>query len=169
MKKAVILVLCFLIPALAGCAATKKNVPPPKPPDQTDTYHLTSANNGLTLIISRNLRPLPGPNIYTKEGFDPVSILVKLENNTGNNINVSPDFVTLKTGDGVLYKYSPSLTKAKLGTSSFDARSIPTGFQSGGLMVFEVKKGAIADSLTYKDNSNHQMTIKFPAPNKTDI
>ena len=168
MKKLFILILCFSLLALAGCTAKKKK-PVPKPPAEFDTVHLTAADKDLTLTVSRDIRTIPGTNTYTKAGNEAVSIPVKIANNSKANIPVSPDSVTLKTNDGIEYKYSASLTEAVTGKSSFKNRSIPPDFQNGGLLIFEIKKGSKAENLTYKDKLGHNLVIKFPTEPKSNI
>ncbi len=171
MKKLFIMLLCLLIAVFAGCTSAKKNeVPPPQSRPDTDTIHLTAEDKGMVLSVSRNIRPIPQMNIYTKEGFEVVSILVKVENNSKADIPVSPEFVTLQTSEGTAYKYSPSLTQTQpVGKSAFTSRTIPPDYQGGGLLIFEIKKGSRAESLTYKDTSGHNLTIKFPQDVKTNI
>ena len=168
MKKLFVLLLCFSLLAFAGCTAKKKE-PVPKPPAESDTVHLTAADKDLTLTVSRDIRTIPGTNTYTKAGNEAVSILVKIANNSKANIPVSPDSVTLKTNDGIEYKYLASLTEAVAGRSSFKNRSIPPDYQNGGLLIFEIKKGSKAENLTYKDKLGHNLVIKFPTEPKSNI
>jgi len=163
MKKFVTVFICLLIILIAGCSdPTPQNTPPQ--PKAKDTTHLTAQDNGMGISVSKEVRPMGQMIPSSKNGYDVVSILVKVENNSKSNIPVSPDFVTLKTVDGTEYKYSQGLTEnGPLGKSAFTERTIPPDYTGGGLLLFELKKGSQVQSLTYTDEQNRNMTIKFPS------
>ena len=170
MKKILTLLLCFSVLFFAGCTAAKQQETRPKPQAETDTTHLTAEDNGFKLYVSREVRALSKLIKSTKQGYDVVSIMVKVENNSKANIPVSPDFVTLKTTDDAQYKYSATLTQGgPVGKSAFTKRTIPPQYNGGGLLLFEIKAGTKAQTLTYKDTSNHNLTIKFPTGKKTNV
>lgn len=170
MKKLLVIMMCIAIAVLTGCSKPQPQPPAPKPSEQTDTAHLTAEDKGLKLSVTREVRNMTKMIPSSKEGYDVISVLVKVENNSKDNIPVSPDFVTLKTTDGIDYKYSPSLTEGgPVGRSAFTKRSIPPDYQGGGLLIFELKTGSMVQSLTYQDDKNHKMTIKFPSNTKTNV
>ncbi len=170
MKKLLVAFICLLFTFSAGCTAKKKETPPPQTRQDIDTVHLTAEDKGMVLSVSRNIRSIPQMNVYTREGYEVVSILVKVENNSKADIPVAPDYVILKTVEGDEYKYSPSLTQTQpVGKSAFTKRTIPPDYQGGGLLIFEIKSGSKAESLIYKDTSGHNMTVKFPQNAKTNI
>lgn len=171
MKKISVLLLCLSVLFFIGCSQSEnQQAPPPPPSAENDAAHLTAESNGFKLSVSRELRSMSQLIKSTKSGYDVVSILVKVENNTKNNIPVAPDFITLKMSDGTVYKYSSELTdNGPLGKSAFVKRTIPPDYNGGGLLLFELKPGSIAQTLNYKDNSGHDMTIKFPAGSKASI
>lgn len=171
MNKIISVLLCLTAVLLAGCSnPAPKTAPPQSQQKAEDTTHLTAQDNGLGISVSREVRSMNQMIPGTKKGYDIVSVLVKAENNAKSNIPVSPEFVTLKTLDGTEYKYSKELTEnGPLGKSAFLARTIPPDYNGGGLLLFELKTGSQVQSLTYKDNQNHNMTIKFPVPSKTDV
>lgn len=169
MKKFVTVILCLIIVLIAGCSKPAPKVAPPQPSAE-DTTHLTAQDNGMELSVSKEVRSMAQMIPSSKEGYDVVSILVKVENYSKANIPVSPNFVTLKTIDGKEYKYSQQLTEnGPLGKSAFVARNIPPDYNGGGLLLFELKNGSKVQSLTYKDNQNHDLTIKFPASSQTNV
>jgi len=170
MKKLMVFMLCLAIAVLTGCSKPQQQQPAPKPSEQIDTAHLTAEDKGLKLSVTREVRNMTKMITSSKEGYDVISVLVKVENNSKDNIPVSPDFVTLKTTDGTEYKYSPALTEGgPVGKSAFTKRSIPPDYQGGGLLIFELKTGSMVQSLTYNDDQNHEMTIKFPSNTKTNV
>lgn len=168
MKKFVTVFICILTVLIAGCSNPAPKVAPPQP-EAEDTTHLTVQDKGMGLSVSKEVRSMSQMIPSSKKGYDVVSILVKVENNSKANIPVSPDFVTLKTTDGTEYKYSPQLTdNGPLGKSAFTARTIPPDYSGGGLLLFELKTGSKVQSLTYNDKT-HNMTIKFPVSSQTSV
>lgn len=169
MKKLIVSFLCLATLLFVGCAKSEQKEAPPPPP-QADTSHLTAEDNGFKLSVSREIRQLSQLIKSNKPGYNVVSIMVKVENNSKANIPVSPDFVTLRMSDGTQYKYSPTLTEGQpVGKSAFTKRTIPPDYNGGGLLIFEIKPGPTAQSLLYKDTSNHNLTIKFPSNVKANI
>ena len=169
MKKFVTVILCLLTILIVGCSSPTPKAAPPQSSAE-DTTHLTAQDNGMGLSVSKEVKSMTQMIPSDKKGYDVVSILVKVENNSKTNIPVSPDFVTLKTTDGTEYKYSKELTEnGPLGKSAFVSRTIPPQYNGGGLLLFELKTGAKVESLTYKDNQSHNMTIKFPATSQTSV
>lgn len=168
MKKLVTISLCLLLVLVAGCSKPAPKTAPPQNKAE-DTTHLTAQDNGMGLSVSKEVRSMSQMIPSSKKGYDVVSILVKVENNSKDNIPISPDFVTLKTIDGTEYKYSQELTDSgPLGKSAFTARTIPQDYSGGGLLLFELKTGSQVQSITYKDN-NRNMTIKFPVSSQTNV
>lgn len=165
----VLMLLLVCIVTITGCTDNKKNEPAPKPPEEqkVDSEHLTAEQQGITLSISRQLRSMSGMITSTKENHEVKGLLVKLENASQNNIAISPDFVTLKTTDGTEYKYSPQLSEI-LGKSSFIKRQVPPDYEGGGIILFEIKKGAVPQEVTYKDDSGHNMVVKFATDTGTN-
>jgi len=168
MKKLLVLILCILLPVLAGCASDKKEQPVPKPP-KTDTTHLTAEQRGITIKVSREIRNLSRMIKSSKEGHQVVSLQVAVENDSKDNVSISPDFVTLKTVDGTEYKYSPDLTETVTSKASFKKVTLPPDYRGGGLLIFEIKQGAKIESLQYKDGAGRDIPIKFSSEEKTNI
>ncbi|PKM81323.1 MAG: hypothetical protein CVU89_09940 [Firmicutes bacterium HGW-Firmicutes-14] len=170
MKKFLILVIIISLTAFIGCSKTKQQGSAPEPPpEQPDTAHLTAEDNGLALSISREIRSLSGMNISGKDGYEVVSIQVAVDNNTKDNVPISPEFVTLKMTDGTEYKYSPELTQTITSKAAFKEVTLPPDYRGGGLLIFELKKGTIPDSLIYADNKSHEIPVKFPTEMKISI
>ncbi|MBU7007668.1 DUF4352 domain-containing protein [Phosphitispora fastidiosa] len=171
MKKLFTLLLCSLILVFAGCGKTETKNPPPAPDteDKADTAHLTAEDNEFKMSVSKEIRSLTAMNIGTKDGYDVVSILVAIENVSKDNVPISPNFVTLKTLDGAEYKYSQELTQKITSKSAFKEVVLPPDYRGGGLLLFELKKDSIPETLTYKDEANHEMTIQFPTKTKTSV
>lgn len=163
-----VLVFLFCFVAISGCTGTKRMAPPPKKSEKTDSDHLTAEQQGLKLTVSRGLRSMSSMIKSSKPNYEVKGTLVKLKNNSENNILISPDFVTLKTTDGAEYKYSPELSEF-LGKSTFIKRRVPPDYEGGGIMLFEIKSGATPQSLIYKDNSGHNMTIKFNYDTQSNV
>lgn len=161
MRKLFTVLLCIILMVFSGCTSAKKEEPAPKSV-QPDTTHVTAEDKGVIISTSREVRDMTQMIKPTKEGNTVFGILVALENNSRADVPISPDFVTLKTTDGTTHKYSPELTNSKiLGKSAFSNRTIPPDYRGGGLLIFEVTKGVKAESLTYKDNSGHNMSLNF--------
>lgn len=170
MKQLTVIILCTAIALFTGCAKPNTQAPEPKPQDQIDTTHLTAEDKGFKMSVTKEVRNMTQMIPSSKEGYDVISVLVKLENNTKNNIPVSPEFVTLKTTDGAEYKYSASLTESgPVGRSAFAKRSIPPDYQGGGLLLFEITTGAQVQTLGYEDDQGHKMIIKFPSDAQTSV
>ncbi len=171
MKKLFILLLSVLIIVVAGCSKSETKSPPPEPNTQekADTAHLTAEDKEFKMSVSKEIRSLSAMNIYNKEGHELVSVLVALENVSKDNVPISPEFVTLKTADGTEYKYSAELTRQITNKSAFKEVVLPPDYRGGGLLLFELKKDSPPDTLTYKDDSNHEMTVQFPSQVKTSI
>ena len=171
MKKLFTLLLCSLILISAGCGKTETKNPPPASDteEKADTAHLTAEDKEFKLSVSKEIRSLTAMNISTKDGYDVVSILVAIENVSKDNVPISPDFVTLKTSDGAEYKYSQEVTQKITSKSAFKEVVLPPDYRGGGLLLFELKKDSVPETLTYKDNSNHEMTIQFPSKTKTSV
>lgn len=168
MKKLIVMLLFLSLMIASGCANTKDKPAPPKPPEQADTAHLTAEDKGLAISVSREIRSLAALNTYAKEGYEIVSTSVAIENNTKDNVPISPDFVTLKTTDGTEYKYIESLTDKITSKAAFKAVTLPPQYRGGGLLIFEVKQGSDAETITYKDTIGHDMNVKFKTDAKTN-
>ncbi len=160
MKKLLALLLCIALFVFTGCTEEK---PEPAPsPSVEDTSHLTGEDNGFIVSTTRDIRNMTQMIKPTKPDYEVISLLVKVENNTKADIPISPDFVTIKTADGEIHKYSSTLTNAKpLGKSAFSERTIPPDYRGGGLLIFEIKSGLTVDTLHYKDDSGHDITLKY--------
>lgn len=160
MKKLITLLLCLGLFVFTGCAGEKPD-PAPSPPVE-DTTHLTGEDNGLGISTTREIRNMTKMIPPTKPGYDVISLRVKVENNTKADVAASPDYVSIKTEDGTTHKYSPTLTNSKpVGKSAFINRVIPPDYQGGGLLLFEIKSGLKVDSLNYKDDSGHNITLSY--------
>lgn len=169
MKKFITLLLCITLFVFNGCTSKKPATPKP-PVEATDPSHITAEDKGFVVSTSREVRNMTQMIKPTTPGNDVLSVLVKIENNSKSDFLVSPDFVTLKTDDGSEYKYSSQLTNSQpLGKSAFSKRPIPPDYMGGGLLIFEVKAGSKADSLNYKDDSGHNMTLKFATQTKSNV
>lgn len=161
MRKLFTVLLCIILLVFSGCTNAKKENTAPKPVEP-DTAHVTAEDKGLIISTSREVRDMTQMIKPTKADNSVFGILVAIENNSKADVPISPDFVTLKTNDGTTHKYSSELTNSKiLGKSAFVSRTIPPDYRGGGLLIFEVKKGLKVDSLLYKDNSGHNMTLNF--------
>ncbi|WP_418792386.1 DUF4352 domain-containing protein [Phosphitispora sp. TUW77] len=171
MKKSIVLLLSIFILILAGCSKTAPKTPPsaPNTEENADAAHLTSEDKNLKISVSKEIRSLTAMNINTKPGYDVTSILVAIENVSKDNVPISPKFVTLKTTDETEYKYSEELTMKITSKSAFKEVILPPDYRGGGLLVFEIKKDSVPDTLSYKDNSGHEMTVQFPAILKKSI
>lgn len=161
MRKLFTVLLCIVFVVLSGCTSTKKEEAAPKPV-QPDVSHVTAEDKGVTISTSRDVRDMTQMIKPSNAGNSVFGILVAIENNSKADVPISPDFVTLKTSDGKTHKYSAQLTNSKiLGKSAFTSRTIPHNYRGGGLLIFEVNKDLKAESLFYKDNSGHNMTLNF--------
>lgn len=171
MKKILLILLCFNLIIFTGCTSSKKSqIPAPKPPAESDTAHLSVEDKGIVVSVSKEVRNMTQMIKPDKSGFDVVSVLVKIENNSTTKVMVSPDFVTLKTDDGKEYKYAAALTAGSpLGKSAFSKRPIPPEYRGGGLLLFEIVAGTKAESLIYKDDSGHFVTLKFQTGTKSNV
>ncbi|RJQ41322.1 MAG: DUF4352 domain-containing protein [Nitrospiraceae bacterium] len=169
MKKLTVILFSILLLVSAGCAGSKKKEPVPVPPSQPDTSHLTAEDKGLEVSISREMRALTGMIASSREGYEVYSIQVAVANNSKDNVPISPDFVTLKASDRTEYKYSPDLTETVTSKAAFKEVTLPPDYRGGGLLIFELKKGSVMENLNYKDDSGHDMTVKFPSDVKVSI
>jgi hypothetical protein len=162
MKKLFTVLVCLAFLVFTGCFTPENKVPPPlKSKPEVASAHLTADNNGLLMSVSRKVRQMSAMNIYTKAGYEVVSISVSLENNTKENIPISPDFITFKAVGGTQYKYSAKLTEQITSKASFKKVNLFPNYRGGGLLLIEIKSGTNLESVTYKDSSNHEITIKF--------
>lgn len=167
MRKWFILLLCTLFLA-SGCGTAKKEEAPAPKPESTPSTHIVVENKDITLEISRQVKEFKNsPMFQTQEGYEVVGISLKIDNKGKNSIDISPDFVTLVTSDGSKYKYS-ELTSIT-GKGGFRKVTLPTDYQGGGLLLYEIKKGIPAEKVIYTDKAGHNITIELNKMGETNV
>ncbi|MDD5492587.1 MAG: hypothetical protein PHV60_07915 [bacterium] len=165
-KKAIFIFLAMAVLLIAGCAKPSQPKENPQTPEGPDTTHLRGENNSLGVAVSREIKSLSGMNINGRDGYEVVSLQVSIDNNSKKSVIISPAYVSLQTLDGAIYKYSAQLTQSLTGKAAFKEAKVATECRGGGLLIFELKKGAIPESITYNDQAGHNIPIKFPQDNK---